>query len=296
MDPRDVNSVGDLHDYLRSRGRDWDHIGWRGDANVRSTDGTTLLERLPDGRIEVTAWARGQEMSREHLADERSFAQDVVNSDLASQLRTLVSQRGLFEHVSVRRMPVPGRPDEPPPEGQWTVVVSEGEWHVGGMTMGRFRLYESFEDVVLAADVLQRLVQQRGPVEQAPAGEDLARRGEVTAEGIVTRTRERGHADVPGLGPGDVLDRVGHESGSQLFALGTPFAMRSQPPDMAGAQYHRYRVVDRLPDAREGTAAAWFGQPGGGAMVVGDRPVRWYLDHGHLVELLDAEGDAGGRR
>ena len=80
---------------------------------------------------------------------------------------------------------------------------------------------------------------------------------------------------------------MGHESGSQLFALGTPFAWRSQPPDMVGAEYHRYRVLAELPEAQEGRAAAWFDQPGGGAMVVAERPVRWYLDHGYLVEITD---------
>ena len=56
---------------------------------------------------------------------------------------------------------------------------------------------------------------------------------------------------------------------------------------MVGREYHRYRVLAELPEAQEGRAAAWFGQPGGGAMVVAEHPVRWYLDRGYLVEVTD---------
>lgn len=287
MRPVDVSTVEELHEYFRLAGRDWDDIGWRGDPAVRSTDGTTLVEERGDGSVEVTGWSRGQLMSTRHVPDVRAFVQDMVSWQLKERLRGNLSQRGLRADVSVRSQSAAGEPDEMPDEGRWAVVVSEGEYHIGGMSLGRFRHYDSYEDVVLATDVLQRLVQQRGPTEPAGDADLLVERGRSTGAGIVGRTRERGHADAPGLGPGDVLDRVGHESGSQLFALGTPFAMRSQPPDMAGGEYHRYRVLDHLPFAREGTAAPWFGQPGGGAMVVGDRPVRWYLDHGHLVELVD---------
>lgn len=53
------------------------------------------------------------------------------------------------------------------------------------------------------------------------------------------------------------------ETGHHLYALGTP-----------------------MPGAMEGVAAPWFEQPGGGAMVVLERPVRWYVDQGYLVELV----------
>lgn len=285
MHPRDVATLEDLRAYLEDERREWFTIGWRDDRDVYMTDGTTLFERLSDGRVEVTGWSRGTHMSTAEYPDLRSAVQVFVNDHLADKVRLELSGQGLYEFVQVVKATSTDGPV--PSEGRWVVVVSEGAFHVGGMTMGRFRHYESFEDPQLAVDVLQRLVRGRGPVEVAPDAQELARRGQVTGQGIVERTRQRGHAGEPGVGPGDVLDRVGHESGSQLFALGTPFAMRSQPPDMVGAEYHRYRVVDGLPDAREGTAVAWFGQPGGGAMIVAEHPVRWYLDHGHLVELVD---------
>lgn len=287
MRPSEVATVEELHIYLRDAGQDWDHLGWRGDPEVRDTDGTVLVERFDDGSVEATSWSRGQQRTRYGFPDLRSFVQSRVNSYLLDRLRGHLSQRDLGGRISLSASPSRYQDEGAPPEGRWTVVVSEGEYHIGGMTMGRFRRYESHEDVVLAADVLQRLVQQRGPTEVAPDADSLVRQGQLTGAGIVQRTQQRGDADVPAVGAGDVLDRIGHESGSQLFALGTPFAMRSQPPDMVGGEYHRYRVIDGLPDAREGTAAAWFGQPGGGGMVVAEHPVRWYLDHGHLVELID---------
>lgn len=289
MKPSQVGTVEELHAYLKSVDREWFTIGWRGDPEVYMTDGTTLLERLPDGRVEVTGWSRGTQTSSEVYPDLRSVVQGIVNSHLAREMRLELTRRDLYDSATVTEAPGPGSTSVPP-EGQWTVVVSEGEYHLGGMTMGRFRPYDSYEDVGLAADVLQRLVQQSGPTEPATDEDSLVRQGKLTGVGISQRTQQRRDADVPGVGAGDVLDRVGHESGSQLFALGTPFAMRSQPPDMVGAQYHRYRVVDHLPEAREGTAAAWFGQPGGGAMIVAEHPVRWYLDHGHLIEFVDPAG------
>ena len=285
MRPVEVAGVEDLQSFLKEAGRDWFTFGWRHDPDVYMTDGTVLFEQLSDGRVEVTGWSRGVQSSSDMYSDIRAAVQLFVNGHLADEVRLALSDRDLYESVQVVEATSTDGPI--PSEGCWVVVVSEGAFHVGGMTMGRFRHYESYEDPQLAVDVLQRLVQGRGPTEAAPNPQDLARRGQATGEGIIERARQQGHADRPGVGTGDVLDRIGHESGSQLFALGTPFAMRSLPPDMVGAEYHRYRVVDTLPDAREGTAVAWFGQPGGGAMVVGEHPVRWYLDHGHLVEIVD---------
>lgn len=79
--------------------------------------------------------------------------------------------------------------------------------------------------------------------------------------------------------PGDQLDCFGLETGHHLYALGTPFHQRSQPPTDAGAPYVTFEVLGPLPPtATEGVAAPWFEQPGGGAMVVLDRPIRWYVD------------------
>ena len=81
-----------------------------------------------------------------------------------------------------------------------------------------------------------------------------------------------------------MLDFYGAETSHHLFAFGTPFQNRSHPPSDVGAPYFAFEVTEPLPEAvTEGIAVAWFEQPGGGAMVVLDRPIRWYVDHGHLA-------------
>lgn len=114
----------------------------------------------------------------------------------------------------------------------------------------------------------------------------LEERGRRTGAAIIRRVEARGGAAGPAeLVPGDLLDLVGTDSGHHLFALGTPFPQRSQPPTEAGGPYHRYEVRELPPGTREGVVAPWFEQPGGGAMVVLQRPVRWAVDHGYLTEI-----------
>lgn len=59
-----------------------------------------------------------------------------------------------------------------------------------------------------------------------------------------------------------------------------------------GAPYFTFEVSEALPSTvLEGVAAPWFGQPGGAAMVVFDRPIRWYVDQGFLAMLGEGPGD-----
>ncbi|WP_248583520.1 TNT domain-containing protein [Nocardioides sp. InS609-2] len=111
------------------------------------------------------------------------------------------------------------------------------------------------------------------------------------------RTRSRGGAPgTNGLEPGDLLDSIGSETGHHLYALGTSFPMRSQPPSDVGAPYLTLRVASNLPESvREGVAAPWFEQPGGGAMIVLDRPTRWYVDRGFLEPVdINSPGTFAG--
>lgn len=284
--PEQISTPDELRVWLKERGKEWFTVGWADDREVYETDGTTRFYAMEDGAVELRSTSRGKATGSMRFPDLRTATQARVNRHLVSDLLTQLSRADLFEHVTAR-----GFPEDlevgPPEQGLWAVVVSEGAFNVGGMTMGRFRHYASVGDIDSAVELLGRLVHSSGPAEAAPA-EDLTDAGAATARGISERVAtEGGYARPAGVGPADLLDRVGHESGSQLFALGTPFAQRSQPPDMVGAEYHRYRVLAALPDAQEGHAAAWFDQPGGGAMVVAEHPVRWYLDHGHLIELID---------
>jgi len=84
----------------------------------------------------------------------------------------------------------------------------------------------------------------------------------------------------------DAVTRLSGVLGGSGSMAGTLPRAGPAPSDV-GAAYHRYEVLRPLPDAQEGLAPAWFEQPGGGAMVVLARPVRWYVDQGLLVELVD---------
>ena len=181
----------------------------------------------------------------------------------------------------------PPEPDAPPPpEGPWILLPWEGRYMLGGFSRGAFRPYSSYATFAEARDLAVRLASE--PAASRPAPEDVAEAGRRTAEAVRARTRSNGgQAGPAGVGAGDLLDLVGPETGHHLYALGTPFPERSQPPTDVGREYHRYEVLAPLPEAQEGLAAPWFEQPGGGAMVVLGRPVRWYVDRGLLVELAE---------
>ncbi|WP_017933765.1 TNT domain-containing protein [Nocardioides sp. Iso805N] len=182
--------------------------------------------------------------------------------------------------------PTPGTP--PPPEGVWAVVPYGDGFVVGAVARGRFATYGTAADLDGAAVIVSRLVLTRPRTLPTAQVDALERRGEVTAEGIRQRTSAReGAAGPAAVAAGEALDTFGAETTHHLYALGTPFAERSQPPTDVDAPYHRYLVLSPLPEAQEGLAAPWFAQPGSGAMVVLGRPIRWYIDQGHLVEVVD---------
>jgi hypothetical protein len=180
-------------------------------------------------------------------------------------------------------------PDQPgarrPPEGPWLVVPWGEQIVVGALGRGKFATYEALWNAEDAIDLAVRLAANALETRQSPAGEGEAEVGRRTGSAIVARTSQRGGAPGPnGLTPGDALDCFGVETGHHLYALGTPFPWRSQPPSDVGAPYLTFEVAEPLPPTvNEGVAAPWFEQPGGGAMVVLDRPIRWYVDNGFLT-------------
>ena len=108
------------------------------------------------------------------------------------------------------------------------------------------------------------------------------------------------------LDAGLLVDNFGQESGSYLYADGTPFQQRSLPPSALTTTdpafpygYHRYEVM-RPFTVRAGPAAPYFGQPGGGLQLkvegdfLAERPplatIRWLLRAGYLRRVAaDAE-------
>lgn len=205
-------------------------------------------------------------------------------------LADALAQAGLPDGAVVLA-PAP-EPDAPqPPEGPWLVVPFGSRFVVGAVGRGKFAPYETLWTLDDAVRLAVGLAAAPLPPGQVPTDEALRERARATAAAIVDRTRERGGAAGPTrVGPGDLLDVVGLETGHHLYALGTAFARRSQPPTDLNAPYFAFEVAKDLPETvNEGVAAPWFGQPGGGAMVVLDGPLRWYVDHG-LLRPLPAEG------
>lgn len=203
----------------------------------------------------------------------------------AEQLREALRAHGHHDGSAVVvGRPEPGSP--PPPEGPWVLVPRDG-WMVGGLSRGAFRPYGAVADLDAAIDLVLELL---GPPRHATvrASAELLARGQATGPAIHARTLARDGRQGPcELQPGDVVDLLGWPSGHHVFALGTPFPLRSQPPSLAGAPYHRYAVRAPLSLAREGLVSPWFEQPGGGPMVSLGYPVRWHLDAGELTEIVD---------
>ena len=180
--------------------------------------------------------------------------------------------------------PTPAAPT--PPEGPWIVMPYGAQTVVGAVGRGKFAPYAALWTDVEAIDLAVTLA-TTAPQSVAADEEDMVEAGARTSAAILERTARRGGAAAPNeLQIGDILDAFGPDTGHHLYAARTPFPARSQPPSDAAAARRTYRVEAPLPDTvHEGRAAPWFEQPGGGAMVVLDRPIRWYVDQGLLVEL-----------
>jgi hypothetical protein len=207
----------------------------------------------------------------------------------ASSWREVLAARLSSANVSERAVVWADSPEDPgarqPPHGPWLLVSYGAQVLVGGMGRGKFATYEALWTVEDAIDLAVRLAASPLPPMQRDATDLERAAGERTTAGILARTAERGGSPGPtALGVGDMLDFYGAETSHHLFAFGTPFQNRSQPPSDVGAPYFAFEVTEPLPEAvTEGIAVAWFEPPGGGAMVVLDRPIRWYVDHGHLA-------------
>ena len=201
-------------------------------------------------------------------------------------LSTALAEAGIDPRDVVVASPAADAPQ--PPEGPWVIVPTGQDFRLGGLSRGQFAEYAGSDDPRAIAGLLRSLLADRpSPQRIEAATEALIPYGERTAAGIAERTRAAGGAAHPAaLVADELLDCIGSETGHHLFALGTPFSMRSQPPSDIGREYHQYRVLRPLDSALEGLVAPWFNQPGGGSMVVLGKPIRWYLDRGYLVELV----------
>lgn len=206
------------------------------------------------------------------------------------RLAEALSSAGLDQRAVVLAPP-PEPESPPPPEGRWLIVPYGSQFVVGAVARAKFAPYGalwSFDDAVSLAT---RLASTAAASRDVGPTASLRATGEVTARRIRQRTEQRGGSPGPTqVVGGEVFDAVEPETAHHLYAWGTPFSQRSQPPDAIGGSYHQYEVLRDLPgNVQEGRAAPWFGQPGGGSMLVLDRPIRWYVDQGLLVELVETE-------
>lgn len=209
-----------------------------------------------------------------------------MGAGLTDALRAILAQRGLPEGSIVLADGSLG----PVRDWSWVLTAVDGRPAVGGIGRNAFRTYAVVEKTSEAVAIAIGLATTPLPLRKTPLLPDEQDTGRATGTGILERTRGcGGQAGSNGLQVGELLDVVGPETGHHLYALGTPFPARSQPPSDVGASYFTFRVAQPLPPVvLEGRAAPWFEQPGGGAMVVLDRPIRWYVDHGYLELMTGA--------
>jgi hypothetical protein len=74
------------------------------------------------------------------------------------------------------------------------------------------------------------------------------------------------------LSQGQIIDRIGGNSGNFLAPEGTPFGQRVLPATSQGQIPTRFEV--RVPfDVQSSTTAPWFGQPGGGTQFFSELSV-----------------------
>ncbi len=91
--------------------------------------------------------------------------------------------------------------------------------------------------------------------------------------------------------PGALLDRYGDTAGRFFSPKGTGYRERALPYVCQGYVYATYRVLKPLP-ALIGTAAPWFGEPGGAVQVETTSCVNQLLATGVLQPLPDSPAPA----
>lgn len=86
------------------------------------------------------------------------------------------------------------------------------------------------------------------------------------------------------LPPGVLLDRFGPETGRFFSPKGAAFTARALPTICAELPYSTYRVATPML-VRVGSAAAWFGHPGGATQMMTDASAAQLVADGVLTRL-----------
>ena len=189
-----------------------------------------------------------------------------------------------LDDLDLRMLWVAPEPDTVPhaPVGPWVLVpLSDGATLIGGSDRGTFATYGVFDDDS-AVRALRHLLGTSAPLRQLerPEREQLSADAEQLGARLAQAGQPLSPADVP---VGTALDHIGFDSGHTAFLLDTAFAERSSPPTDLQLPRTGYLVRQPLPETTAvGPVVPWFGQPGGGILVGFERPLRFYVDTGHL--------------
>jgi nicrotizing toxin Mtb-like protein len=94
------------------------------------------------------------------------------------------------------------------------------------------------------------------------------------------------------LPSGMLLDRFGSPGGTYFSPQAAPYDARALPYVCEGQAYTVYRV-DRPLVVNSGTAAPWFGEPGGAIQYqTGETAAQMLADPGHTIKTLSDPGPA----
>ncbi|MFI0451107.1 TNT domain-containing protein [Actinomadura sp. 6N118] len=167
-------------------------------------------------------------------------------------------------------------------EGVWCMVYEENRWSVFALHNGERTRSADFDAADKAAAYLLGsllFVPTAEQHQQAPS----AATGPISplpGEPPLSLFRDRQEIELPA---GTIVDRYGAPTGNVTYALRTPFAERSLPPEWASHAYHSYRL-QRPCRVLTGIAVPWFDQPGGGTAYVFPRSIADLLADGTLYE------------
>jgi hypothetical protein len=97
------------------------------------------------------------------------------------------------------------------------------------------------------------------------------------------------------LQPGARFDRYGGEfvdgqfvdRGDFVSPSGVPFEQRALPSSAANRPYQEYEVLQPIPNVNSGSAAPWFGQPGGGTQYQMPMSINELVRQGFIRPIFD---------
>jgi hypothetical protein len=93
-----------------------------------------------------------------------------------------------------------------------------------------------------------------------------------------------GEPELTNLQPGDIISRIGDETGHYASPAGTPLWARALPYGMENSPEHLYQVAKPIIGVQSGPVSAWFGQPGGGTQYLFSSSLESLLKDEYLIE------------